>query len=211
MKRISFAALLLSLILPLASTAQESHLLLRSGNYDVPNVSVKNWSTNEVFENQYFRIVVFNEIPTNAVKEDLHNAGIILYDYLPRNAFYASIATNADWSVLTDATVMEIQPEFKLTEILHEKNYPHWTLFGADQIELIAAYYEPYNASDASEQLSSIGGTLVSNNDAQKTMNVRVPLSQLDALYALPGFYYFETLPDTPQPRKFIRKKQSPK
>jgi PKD repeat protein len=204
MKRISFAALLLSLILPLASTAQESHLLLRSGNYDVPNVSVKNWSTNEVFENQYFRIVVFNEIPTNAVKEDLHNAGIILYDYLPRNAFYASIATNADWSVLTDATVMEIQPEFKLTEILHEKNYPHWTLFGADQIELIAAYYEPYNASDASEQLSSIGGTLVSNNDAQKTMNVRVPLSQLDALYALPGFYYFETLPDTPQPENLL-------
>lgn len=204
MKRISIAALLLSVILPITSNAQESQLLLRSGDYVVPDVSVKNWKTNEVFEDQYLRIVVFNEIPTNAVKDDLQKAGVVLYDYLPRNAFYASIATNADWSVLNDAIVMEIQPEFKLTEILRDKNYPHWTLFGEDQIELIAAFFDPFDSDDASESLSSIGGTLVSINSAQKTMNVRVPLTQLDALYALPRFYYFETLPDTPQPENLL-------
>lgn len=204
MKRISLAAILFAVVLPITSNAQESQLLLRSGDYVVPNVSVKDWNTQEVFDNQYLRIVVFNEIPTTAVKEDLRKAGIVLYDYLPRNAFYASIATNADWSVLNDATVMEIQPEFKLTEILRDKSYPHWTLFGEDQIELIAAYYPPFDENDATEFLSAMGGTLVSKNEALHTMNVRVPLTQLDALYKIPGFYYFETLPDEGSPENLL-------
>ncbi len=204
MKRISVAALLLSAILPITSNAQESQLLLRSGDYVVPDVSVEAWNTNEVFDDQYLRIIVFDEIPTNEVKKDLQNAGIVLYDYLPKNAFYASIATHADWSVLNDATVMEIQPEFKLTEILRDENYPHWTLFGVDQIELIAAYYAPFDEEDATALLSSIGGTFVSKNEAIHTMNVRVPLSQLDALYEIPGFYYFETLPDEGNPENLL-------
>lgn len=204
MKRISVAAMLLSVVLPITSNAQESQLLLRSGDYVVPNVSVKDWNTNEVFDDQYLRIIVFDEIPTNAIKEDLRNAGVVLYDYLPRNAFYASIATNADWSLLNDAVVMEIQPEFKLTEILRDKAYPHWTMFGEDQIELIAAYYEPFNREDAEAHLLPIGGTVVSQNEMQRSMIVRVPLDKLDELYAIPGFFYFETLPDTPQPENLL-------
>ena len=67
MKRISVAALLLAVILPVASNAQESQLLLRSGDYAVPDVSVKEWNSNEVIDNQYLRIIVFDEIPTNAI------------------------------------------------------------------------------------------------------------------------------------------------
>jgi len=204
MKRISVAALLLSVILPITSNAQESQLLLLSGDYVVPNVSVKDWNTNEVYDNQYLRIVVFDEIPTNAIKEDLRKAGVVLYDYLPRNAFYASIATNADLSVLNNAVVMEIQPEFKLTKILRDKEYPHWTLFGEDQIELIAAYYEPFDINDANKELTRIGGEIVSQNEMQRSMNVRVPLDKLSDLYAIPGFFYFETLPDTPQPENLV-------
>lgn len=204
MKRISVAALLLAVILPVTSNAQESQLLLRSGDYVVPDVSVKVWNSNEIIDNQYLRIIVFDEIPTSAMKEELRESGIALYDYLPQNAFYASISVNADFSMLNDAIVMEIQPEFKLTEILRDKNYPHWTLFGEDQIELIGAYFAPFNQEHAEAQLATIGGTFVSQNDAQGTMNVRVPLSQLDALYALPGFYYFETLPDEGEPENLV-------
>lgn len=204
MKRISVAALLLAVILPVTSNAQESQLLLRSGDYVVPDVSVKVWNTNEVIDNQYLRIISFDEIPTNAMKEELRKSGISLYDYLPKNAFYASISVNADFSMLNDAIVMEIQPEFKLTEILRDKNYPHWTLFGEDQIELIGAYFAPFNKERAVDQLASIGGTFVSQNVLQGTMNVRVPLSQLEALYALPGFYYFETLPDAGEPENLV-------
>ena len=52
MKRISVAALLLSAILPITSNAQESQLLLRSGDYAVPDVSVEAWNTNEVIDDQ---------------------------------------------------------------------------------------------------------------------------------------------------------------
>ena len=204
MKRISVAALLLAVILPVTSNAQESQLLLRSGDYVVPDVSVKDWNTSEVIDNQYLRIIVFDEIPTNAMKDELRKYGFSLYDYLPRNAFYASVSVNADFSALNNAIVVEIEPEFKLTEILRDKNYPHWTLFGEDQIELIGAYFAPFNEDHATEQLASIGGTLVSHNAARNTMNVRVPLDQLDALYALPRFYYFETLPDEGQPENLV-------
>lgn len=204
MKRISVAAMLLAVILPVTSNAQESQLLLRSGDYVVPDVSVEAWKTTEVIDNQYLRIIVFDEIPTNAMKAELRKSGFALYDYLPKNAFYASVSIHADFSALSNATVMEIQPEFKLTEILRDKNYPHWTLFGEDQIELIGAYFAPFDESHAINQLASIGGTLVSNNPLRNTMNVRVPMDQLEALYALPGFYYFETLPDEGAPENLV-------
>lgn len=203
MKLIYVVAVLLTTALPLQSFSQESELKLRSGDYEINVSSILTWSENEVFSDHFFRIIVFQTIPTETEKQKLITSGIQLLDYLPRNAFYASISTDADWNTLENATVLPIQSEYKKSELLREKNYPHWTLFGADQIELIGYYFHPYNFSKAQELLNTIGGTAVSFDDYQKTMHVRVPLNKLDELYELPGFYYFETLPDDPQPENF--------
>lgn len=203
MKLFKVAALLLAITLPIVSNAQEAVLKLRSGDYYLTNINDKDWSPNEVFDGHYFRIISFDEIPTLEEKVRLKESGIELLDYLPRNAFYASISTSVDWSSLENARVAKIRAEFKQSELLRDKNYPHWTLFGTDQIELIGFYFDPFSPQDASASLATIGGSVVSFDDYQKVMNVRVPLANIDALYNLDGFYYFESLPDDPQPENF--------
>lgn len=200
MKRLSLAALLLTFSLPFLSLSQDQQLKLRSGEYTVSGTSNFEWSDNEVFHDRFFRIVVFETIPSNEEKAALRESGITLLDYLPQNAYYASISTSVDWSALENATVIEIAPEYKQSELLRDKNYPHWTLFGTDQIELIGFYFDPFSQEDAQKQLATIGGTVAAYDDYQKTMHVRVPLTALDALFTLDGFYYFETLPDMPEP-----------
>ncbi len=203
MKIVSALAFVLMLMLDFVSTAQTPELKLRSGNYRITELSLLTWSDNAVFQDQFTRIIVFQTIPTSEEKSNLASAGIQLLDYLPSNAFYASISTDVDWSQLSNATVLEIKPEYKKSELLRDENYPHWTLFGTNQIELIGFYFDPYTREDAQKQLISLGGTVVSQDSYQHIMNIRIPLDQLELLYKLPGFYYFETLSDTPQPENF--------
>lgn len=196
----TIAALLLVTAVCFTSNAQNSELKLRSGDYKIDQASEESWSNAEVFDAHFFRIIVFQTIPTNEQKAAFATAGIQLLDYLPRNAYYASISTSVDWSVLENATVLEIQPEYKQSALLRDQNYPHWTLFGTDQIELTGFYFEPFTREAAELQLEALGGTVASIETYQHTMQIRLPLAQLNALYALPGFYYFETISDTPQP-----------
>lgn len=196
----SIAALLLVTAVCFNSNAQNSELKLRSGNYTIEHASQLSWSNSEVFDAHFFRIVVFQTIPTTEEKATLAKSGIELLDYLPRNAFYASISTSVDWTVLENATVVEIAPEYKQSALLRDRNYPHWTLFGTDQIELTAFYFEPFTREAAELQLQTLGGTVASIETYQHTMQIRLPLAEIDALFALPGFYYFETISDAPQP-----------
>jgi len=204
MKCLNVAAFLLSLTISLTSNSQDFELKLRSGDYKITEASFETWSNEEVFNDHFLRIVVFQNIPTEAEKEKLATAGIELLDYLPRNAFYASISTNVDWNVVHNAKVSLVKPEFKQSELLRDNNYPHWTLFGTNEIELIGFYFDPFTKEDATNLLNNIGGSVLQQDDYQKIMHVRLPLSQINALYAIPGFYYFETLPDDPQPENLL-------
>ncbi|MDG1333447.1 MAG: S8 family serine peptidase [Crocinitomicaceae bacterium] len=174
--------------------SQEHTLLLKSGTYTLDNQSDLTWTQDELINDNFYRIIAFNEIPSEKIKKELAQNGIQLLDYLPKSAFFAEISINVDWSALQDATVLPVLKEYKLSRLLSLKEYPHWTLFGEDQIEIIASYFEEIPVANAEKQLLSIGGSLVSANEAQHTMNVRIKLDELNALYGLNSFHYFEAL-----------------
>ena len=127
-------------------------------------------------------------------------AGIELMDYLPRNSFFASISNSVNWTALENAIVLPIENDYKLSRLLSVKEYPHWTLFGENQIELVASYFEEVAYANVEKQVLSIGGQVVSTNASQQTMNIRLNLSDLDTLYALNGFYYYEVLQSESMP-----------
>lgn len=119
---------------------------------------------------------------------------------MPRSAFFAQLSPSIDWSALQGATVLPILNEYKLSRLLSIQEYPHWTLFGENQIEIVAAYFEGIPASLVEKQIVSLGGTVVISNENQCTMNVRVNLKDLSTLYSLNSFHYFDVIPPESTP-----------
>lgn len=177
------------------SFSQNHTLRLKSGNYVLDSKSDLNWTPNELINGHFYRIIAFETVPTEDVKRNLANAGIQLLDYLPNSAFLAAISNDVDWSVLENATVLPILNNYKLSELLSKQEYPHWTLFGTDQIELVAVYFEDLEYADAVVQITSIGAIIVDENQNQHTVTVRINLSNIDALFSLNAFHYFDVVP----------------
>lgn len=182
------------------SFSQNHTLRLKSGDYSIASTSDLTWTPSESINGHFYRIIAFETIPSEVEKRNLAEAGIQLIDYLPNSAYFASISTEVNWSVLENATVLPILNDYKLSYLLSKKEYPHWTLFGEDQIELVAAYFEDLSYADAAAQVSSIGGTIVEENESQQTLVVRLALNDMDALFSLNAFYYFDVIPEESMP-----------
>ena len=86
-----------------SSFSQETKTIyFKSGKF-IPkrtNLSESTFFANELVGDNYYRIIQFSEIPTQAQKEALATNGITLLDYLPDFSFYAAINKNADLNVL---------------------------------------------------------------------------------------------------------------
>lgn len=198
-----FFSVIFFALFTLTAHTQVSGIHFKTGTF-IPTESdlrlEHNFQTEELVNGDYFRLIQFEKIPTPAEKSELKQAGFELLSYLPRNAFFVAIASNATFSSLTkfDPTcVVSIQTSFKLSQLLHQKTYPHWTLFGENEIELNAIYYETISSEVAHNMLTKAGATILHSNSAN-TVTLRVSLDQLETLYALPAFYYFEEL-ETPE------------
>lgn len=194
---------LLLCTLSTASWSQEALLKLKSGDYSHVNQKQTAWEQEELIGESFYRIIAFENLPDNEEKSRLKKAGIELLNYLPKNAFYAKISTNADWSVLPSAQVIEIERDYKLSKLLIHKDYPHWTLFGDDQIELIASSYTSLSPLELNQALIRVGATKISSIESLGTVHLRINFNQLEELYASSAFYFFETLPSEGEPENF--------
>lgn len=194
------------LVLTFSSLAQEQQpIFFNSGEYNMTQNSVisHEFENSEVVDGTYFRLIQFNTIPNEHVKNELTANGVTLVEYLPRNAFFAQISEDADLSILNRLDVFSvepIQPAFKLSKGLSSAIYPHWTLFGTSQIEINARVFPNISDESIIDLLNSIKGQVV-NQTITKLITVRVEISQLTALYELPCFSYFEALsaPEEPE------------
>src|SRR6476620_4771712 len=87
------------LLLPLSLLAQQNSrydLLLKSGTLTTqPNISEENILRFNrgvsMVAGKNFVIIQFNQLPNEAQKKELRSQGIELLDYVPNNAFTASI------------------------------------------------------------------------------------------------------------------------
>lgn len=147
-------------------------------------------------EDSYFRLLVFSTIPTTEEKARLKELGITLLDYLPRNTFFASIKAHSDLSILDRAQILKIAavlPEYKTSEMLTRNEVPHWSVYGVDQVEIIASYYGNISAETALGAMESIRHEVLFMRNTQYAIGLRVYIDDLPRLYALSCFRFFET------------------
>lgn len=192
----------------LAGNAQNSKSIqFKSGDYTPENNIGKNiaqtsYINNELVNGFYYRIVQFETIPSTQQKEELKKAGIELLNYLPKNAFYASISTTAKLSELLSkkaTSIISIAPTFKLNKVLKSKNYPKWAMINKNTIEINAIYFSNITEQTILNKLQKKGVKVTMSNTAN-IVRFRVSLSELNDIYAQPEFYYFEELDKPAEP-----------
>ena len=98
-KILLFTLIIFSLIQLNAQERGKYDLLLLSGTVRVnPNtdrLSEQHASNDEIIDNKYFRIIQFQQIPTDKEKEELKTKGIDLIGYLPNFSFFAAISQSS--------------------------------------------------------------------------------------------------------------------
>lgn len=191
-----------------AFSQDQQPIYFNSGAYNVVPTSItpQDFSPDEVVDGFYFRLAQFAAIPSQLEKEKLASEGIELIEYLPKNAFFVKIAAGANATLLHNSGAIAVEPiqnNFKLSRLLYLEKYPHWTLFGTNQIDLNTKIFKGISRESALNLLASIGGEFVEMS-SPKLMTIRIKTSALNSLYALPCFSYFETLPTPGEPENLV-------
>lgn len=156
--------------------------------------------TNEIINGNYYRILVFTDLPNQEERNRLNDSGIRLLNYLPKQAFFAEIKqTLLNPNEVSDriSHVLCVQANYKLSELLARSEFPHWALYGENQVELIASYYPTLKPEVFAQQ---IPGVILETIPDRHSLVLRVPIQTLPLLYNLPFFHYFETIAPPGEP-----------
>jgi subtilisin family serine protease len=182
-------------------------ILFKSGNY-VTNKNIKRVIdshlilSNEIVNNNYYRLIHFDKIPSEKIKAELKNSGIDLLLYIPKNTFYASINNSVSLDKLIKYNVdgvEQVKPIFKLSPRLSKNEYPEWAVSG-DKITINALFYDNISKKSIIDALHKFGIENFKINDAQMVRFI-VDINELGSVYKLPHFYYFEEIeaPEKPE------------
>jgi subtilisin family serine protease len=210
---------LLFTLLTLFSSAQKSDFLrFKTGDVLLENnvenfIKNPNYQSLELINNSYYRIIQFAKIPTSAQKSFLKEKGIELLNYLPDNAFYASININADLNELKlngAVSLVKVESSYKLNSVLASKKYPEWAMITNNKIEISGIYYSNISEDLIFERLKSKGVEIVIANES-KVVRFRVKVSNLEEIYSQPEFYYFEekSMPGEPEATRDVTNHRS--
>lgn len=189
----SFVVIFLATTMLVAFKPADFNLLLKSGVYQLPEGQVMQTLTGTSQNGYYYRIVQFYAIPTKAQKEAMARRGILLFDYLPKNAFLVAIPEDISAAVLAGFNIRSIAhltTEMKQTANVAAKTFPIWALDGSN-VKVIAAFYPNLDQNFIRTQLDAMDVTYRFRPSAG-FVRVSVSTNQLTQLLANPYVYYVQ-------------------
>ena len=186
--------------------AGPSSLLLRNGSIEMPANAQQFANTyhpgkDKVFEGRSYLVVQFAEIPKQEVKEAIEKDGVGLFDYLPNNAYLASIPKGYDLNRLIAAgarSFMEPNSAIRFSKALYSGQYPAWALSGT-KIDVTVLPYDDVSKDMALIELSKYF-QIINETPHPKLIQIRLETSRLFHLLQFPLIQYIEPIaaPSTP-------------
>ncbi len=190
--------LLLFACIQILSYGQE--IQLKSGTF--PIQEIKDIRTNFNVEEDKYVIVSFNSIPSSEEKKILQENGLILFDYLPQNSFYAQVSANINFSNNIFSSiyrVISILPKYKLSKELSEGIFPAHAMLENDKIDLICHYFPGSTFSINSLQI-------IKQERELNQITLRVSINDFPHLIKTKAFYYIEEIPDVSVPENKVER-----
>ena len=181
-------------------TSSDYDLLLKFGDVNIQE-NLTNYVTDfnpdqqNAFQETYYKIVQFYNIPSQADKEMMKNAGLEFLDYIPNKAYIVAFPSTFNMKRLLKyniRSIVDILPEYKQAPVILDKQYPSWALRGDNEIAIIVNYYPNVDFNLASNAIESkISETI--QHDATAYYHIcQVKITDLDEIISQPYVSYVE-------------------
>lgn len=194
----SFLFITLFLICRLPAVAQEKDVPVRfqSGNFITGN-NVANQSfqvqnlESALFQDKYFVLVQFSQLPATDVQKNLQAAGLTLENYLPGNAYLAAINRTFDFARAAQFNIVSINNipvQYKIDNAVAGFSESA----NKDNQQLMAvSFYTSIDKAAVISALQQIGARMMpSKFTDDHTVYVQVDISKLNDIASLPFVSY---------------------
>ncbi len=162
----------------------------------VADVSGLQYSSNEVVDGKIYRLV-----QASGLKLHQQYPGFTTLEYIPHKAFIVSInvyqlETARQFLVARGASVTALQPDWKLSKKLFQKDVPHWAWIGDNQFKVWISYYPNISNSQATNLLTQAGYFALSNDVHHSKIALAVELKDIKGLSKLPFVMQLQEMED---------------
>ncbi|HEY8401851.1 MAG TPA: S8 family serine peptidase, partial [Cytophagaceae bacterium] len=180
-------------------------LKLKSGTY-VPQekISPKAESRDKRIaapSKEYVLIQFYNQ-PSAADLQQLKDLGIEFFNYIPDNAYWASIPSSVNRSILTSFNVRSvepIQPAHKLDPALTADELPSFALKQAGKIDLLVTYFANVSYTSLISSLQAQGVEVLRTIEQYHQLEIRADVDKIEAIAAIDHVSYVAPIAPTPK------------
>ena len=182
---------LLIFILSFQSFSQEKILNIKAGDFSI----FQEFDLN-ITENNNYRILFFDEIPTNSDKGELQKLGVTFLEYLPKNIFVVSIQQSVSSEKLKKYkinSVNKISPEFKIDPKLQNNTFPDWTMKNG-KLFVKVLLYKNVIISDKIEELRFFSSSIEDVNEFSHSVLISINPENLNLISNLDYVFFIEPI-----------------
>ncbi|GAA3958440.1 S8 family serine peptidase [Hymenobacter antarcticus] len=196
---------------PVAPATEAFALRLAVGDV-VPPANATAWlaasatTPADAWQGRVYRLLQFSHLPTEAQKAALRRAGVVLFDYLPLNAYTASLPATLVHSQLAGLGLRSIAPmpgRWKLAGALAQGTVPGHAQRAGGRLEVVLTYHLTLTPAQAIAALPSAEFQVVGQNDFAHQLNVVLPEASVVRLAELPWVSTVEAAPAPGVPENF--------
>ncbi|GAA4351556.1 hypothetical protein GCM10023185_10300 [Hymenobacter saemangeumensis] len=178
---------------PIAPAASPYSLRLAVGDV-TPPANISAWLREPVgapdaWQGRVYRLLQFDRLPTEAQKATLRRHGVVLYDYLPLNAWTASLPASLPHDRLAGLglrSVTAVPARWKLAGQLAQGTVPAHARRAGGQVEVALNYYSSLTPAQAAAALQSAEFRLTGQDAFSHQLTVTLPEADIPRLAGLP-------------------------
>ena len=186
-----------------AQKNQNYRLYLRNGIIEPPSNLLEGSAgpmlrKNSVSGIKRLVILQFYDIPQQQSVERLRNAGMELLDYIPDNAYTATVSGEPDIAVLRSVnarSILELTPAQKIHPALKGPAFPEHAVKVPGKVDVCISYPRSADLKEVKADLQRNNIETISESlAAYQMLEVRVEQNRLEELAALPWLQYIEAV-----------------
>lgn len=213
----AFAAFLISFVL-ICTSAESQTIRLKSGDLPTTNnldqfIASQQTTSLNAYSRTYF-IIQFNQLPSQQTKEQIEASGLYLVEYIPKNAYIASVHNGYPWASLKEWDIKfatQLQREWKIDDRLYQPDLPKWAVSNRQGavgkkekfIKLDLQVFADYPFEDALNWLETYGDKIISHHEPFSQIIVDVPTSQIEPLANLQFISHIAPIDPDPRPNNY--------
>lgn len=156
----------------------------------------------EVVEGKYFRLIQFYQIPNAQVQREIKKLGIVLLQYLPNKAYFASLPINLDFKKfrkLPIRNISKIKRTWKTTEVIQNRNFDNWA-FDGKNVSLSVFYFKNISKGFVKNTFEKNEIQILNSSDYFPIIKIKVPIHSVGLIAKFPFVSFVDQISEPGKP-----------